>query len=472
MTDLRAPTVARRAADLLFLAGAQPGTVRLLGGAARSRAAVESMGWTVVDGPATDVCVCDAVSWRAAVAGRPRSLVITGRVSRRALGRRGYAVRRAVAWPDAADPVAVATLDPGPLRQLFGLDPASTGRRVAGGVAASAARMGLLPSSTAVTIAEMAGHGGPWPLRAADHRPVGWLMSRGHGDDLQRLVFLGFDDRAGAPRVAVKLGRVPGHTAAFDGEQRGLALLAAAGREVAGRAPALLGRATVAGLPASVESAAPGRRLCDVLGGRQSRSARLRLVDAVAAWTVDLCRETRGPLNAAATAELRSLAAGAGRSDLQIAHLAGALVHGDLGTWNIVTPGSGFTVVDWESARRPGLALSDLAYFLADALTLMSGRRAGAEDQTTAMLRLFRGDTDLSDTLFGWIRRAATATGVAAADVGPVLTLTWLWHARSPQRRQQALQDSPPATAAPHARLAARWLVDPKLGWRWDAWRT
>jgi Ser/Thr protein kinase RdoA (MazF antagonist) len=149
-----------------------------------------------------------------------------------------------------------------------------------------------------------------------------------------------------------------------------------------------------------------------------------------------------------------------------------AHVHGDLGTWNIVTRDSDFTVVDWESARRPGLALSDLAYFLADALTLMPGRGVAVEDQTTAMLRLFRGETDLSDVLFAWIRRATTAIGVAAADVGPVLTLTWLGHARSPQRRRQALQDSPPATAAPHARLAARWLTDPKLGWRWDAWRT
>ena len=464
----------RRAADLAFLAGAAPKAVRLLGRAAIARAAAEAMGWRVVD-HAADLCISDAGSWRAALADRPASLVLTGRAPVHELRRQGYAVRRALAWPHAGNPLAVATLDRGPLRQLFGLDPASWDRRAAASAAGIAARSGLLPAASCLTIADLLGGRSPWPFQAAAPAPdpTGWLVVRGRGDDLQRLVLLGYDTGERLPRLAVKLGRVPGQTGAFDRDQEGLALVAAAGPGVAAHAPTLLGRVVIGGFPASVESAAPGRRLCDVLGGHQSRTARLRLVDAVASWTLDVGRATLGRLDHATAAELRSLAGRAGRPDLPVDRLPGVVVHGDLGTWNIVAHSRGFTVVDWESARRPGLALADLAYFLADALTIISGRRA-VRDQTAAMLRLFRGEAELSPVLFSWIRRAAADAGVGAADVAPIMTLTWLQHATSPRRRQHALTASwsaPPADIAPHARLATAWLADTTLSWGWDLWR-
>jgi hypothetical protein len=469
----------------VFLAGEVPKKVRLLGSSAtvRTRAAVAAIGWQLVDDDPADLCICDAGSWREALAGRPTSLVVAGRAPQRALRRQGYAARRVVAWPHVEDPLAMATLDRGPLGQLFGLDPASVGRRATAWAAGVAARLGLLPAATSLTIANRLGGRSPWPFRAAEPMPdpAGWVVIRGRGDDLQRLVFLGYGEGKPLPEFAVKLGRLPGRTVAFDRDQDGLALIAAAGAQAAAHAPTLLGRATVAGFPTSVESAAAGRRLCDVLGGRQDRATRLRLVDAVASWTLDVGRATLGRLDKAAVAEFRALAGAAGPAGLDVARIPGVLVHGDLGTWNILVHSGGFAVVDWESARRPGLALADLAYLLADALTIVEGRRA-VRDQAAAMLRLFRGEADLSPVLFSWIRRAVAGTGVEAADVGPIMTLTWLQHAASPPRRQRALAASSsgpptgssgqPAGAAPHARLAPAWLADPRLGWGWDLWRT
>jgi hypothetical protein len=474
MTVTRPAVASRRFADLALLSGAAPATVRLFGRPTATAAAAAAMGWRVVENGPADLGLCDTGSLADAVACRPAAIVMRGRVGLGALARHGYAARHVLAWPDNRDPAVVATLDPGPLRHLLGLAPASLSRRILGAGPYRAARHDLLPPHATLTIADREGRRSPWPFRAAGPAPGpdGWLVHRGRGDDLQRLVFLGFDAGHGRPGVAVKVGRVSGRMEPFAREERGLAMVAAVGGAVAAHAPALADRVEWHGLPMSVESAAAGRRLCDVLGGQQSHATRRRMVDAVAAWTVDVGRATRGPLDPATATRLEALASTAGRPGLSAGHLPGVLAHDDLGSWNIVVGPSGFTVVDWESAHRPGLALGDLAYFLADALTVLAGRRA-RRDPTAAMVRLFRGEEPLSPVLFDWIRRAAADVGLSGEDLGPVLTLTWLRHAASPGRRQQDLPASSavPAGPAPHARLAAAWLADRDLGWGWDRWR-
>src|SRR5205085_11332125 len=97
------------------------------------------------------------------------------------------------------------------------------------------------------------------------------------------------------------------------------------------------------------------------------------------------------------------------------------------------------TVLDWESAWRPGPPLWDLAYFLADSLPrvhrLLPGR--GAAD---TILALFRGDHAESPRLHRYFRAAADALDLPADPVGAVVLLSWCHHARSPAARRLRLE--------------------------------
>ena len=430
-----------RGADLALLGG-PPGTLSLVGAAARLAPSAEAAGWRLVPRDA-DVCVGPRAATAAAVASGARALVLVGGADGAALpaGRRTCEL---LAWPDAWDARAVATRDAAPLRQLFGAAPAGPPRRA--GAASSAAVLRRVPPRRMRVC--VVGGDGLWPFTAggAAIDPQPWLLFRGRGDDLQRLVLTTFP--RGRRGVACKVGRLAATAGAFEREARGLALAAAAGPQVARHAPALLGSGEAGGCPVSVETAAPGRRLSDVLPGRQPLATRLAHVDRVAGWLVDVGAATR-------SAKTRR------HGDVD---LPTVLEHGDLGTWNVHVTSDDFTALDWESARGDGLPLADLAYFLVDALTAIERPSA---DPLPAMVALLAGRSRWSERLFGWLRRGATASGVAASDVPAAVALAWRRHAASPDLRSAA---GGAAAAAPHARLADAWLREPALGQGWPAW--
>jgi hypothetical protein len=324
---------------------------------------------------------------------------------------------------------------------------------------------------------------------ATDGAPLDgeWILVLGDGDDLQRAVFHVFATDSQVPVWAVKLSRVSGYSLPFDRDEVGLHLAAEAGPLTAAHAPRLIGRCVVESLHVSVETAAVGRPMHEFLISASPAQHKRQLVEAVAAWTLALGRESRSdPVTLAAErVRLRELATAtpgqpglAGRLVDDLGPTAGVLQHNDLGCWNVVVDGDDFTVLDWESARGPGLPLWDLVYFLTDALLrLESGYdRSSVTDR---VVRLFRGELASSELLFRWIRVGAEAAGVPPESVGPIVTLGWLHHAASPEQRAQRLGDLTEAGTQTDrraeitlwARTLPAWLDDPCLGPTWTAWQ-
>ncbi len=227
-----------------------------------------------------------------------------------------------------------------------------------------------------------------------------------------------------------------------------------------------LGRIEVDGLPASVERAAAGLPLQDVLW-QLPRAPAVALIDSIATWVVELGRATRLPpspseasLNAS-TGRWFRLGRGTSTLDGLVASmppLPGVLQHNDLGCWNILCDGETFTAVDWESSRRAGLPLWDLVYFLCDAFaTLVAPTDTASKER--AILGLLRGKSPNSAALFARVRAAAGALGVPLDSVGPVATLGWMHHglsaaARSRKAAEYGVTIGSPSATGPLERIA------------------
>ena len=341
---------------------------------------------------------------------------------------------------------------------------------------------GLRPPGTDVVTVAGRYAGPPFLVAAAEAEGLlagrSWFLVGGEGDALSRGAFFVFPSGARVPSWVLKFARVPGYTDAFDRDDRGLALVAAAGKTASSRAPAAVGRFTAAGLEASVETAAPGRRLSGLLRSSAHRAEKLALVDAIAAWILEVECETARPPDHL-DSELERL-----RRDVlprwkvspelvdPVVGVAGVLAHNDLGSWNVVVRGTEFTVVDWESARGSGLPVWDLWYFLADALAQIDCRSDA--ERVLYFERLFRGEAACSTVLFRWTREFVTALGLEEPAVAPLATLCWLHHGLSREARQRSLNSH--ATAETGRTWAAdgyarTWLTGAGLGATWDAWR-
>ena len=304
-----------------------------------------------------------------------------------------------------------------------------------------------------------------------------WYLVCGQGDELARGLFVVFPHGAQRPSWVVKFARVPGYREPFERDQRGLGIVQTAGGVAAARAPRLLGRFSAAGLEASVETAAVGRRMSGVLGSAIGDDWKHRLVRAVADWILRIAVETRRP--ASISPELDRLSehvlplwADAPPNLLRgLETIPGVLQHNDLGAWNIVVDrDGGFTALDWESARVPGLPLWDLWYFLADVLPTLEG----TDDRGAAFRRLFRGESASSALLFELTRAAVSALQIPADLVGRIASLCWLHHGVSHIERAESLERyarDTRATQWPTQEFPRIWLDDPLLGEGWSAWR-
>ncbi|PRY18437.1 hypothetical protein CLV37_101682 [Kineococcus rhizosphaerae] len=318
-----------------------------------------------------------------------------------------------------------------------------------------ASRAGLRPYGLHAALAAGAPATGPW------------VLVLGHGDALTRAVFVAAGSDFRREAVAVKLARLPGAAGvSFDRDAHGLALASAAG---ATHVPRLLGGFTVDGARGSVESAGGGEQVGRFLV-RSAAQAALPLVEAVAEWTTNLGLTTREPhgLDRGLAADLAAVP-GAAEPLSAVAGVPGVLAHNDLGSWNLVTRGTDFTVLDWESARAGGLPLADALYFLTDALGLLAGART-QQERCAAAVALHTGRAEGSPLLFRWLRRAASALQLPPDAVGPLAMLTWLSHSTSRGQRLRRLDDEAVAAEEPYAgRLADAWRHAPELGATWPA---
>jgi Phosphotransferase enzyme family len=328
--------------------------------------------------------------------------------------------------------------------------------------------------------------GPPLFVRVAEElgvpRDASWFLTFGQGDALSRNAFQLFAAGSEQPDWILKFARVAGYSERFDNDERGLRVAGAVGDIIAGHAPRLVGRFDVDGVHASLETAAGGKRLRDVLVTPGQRSAKLRLIDRIAAWIIELGRLTHASPEAlrAEQARLRSEVIpkshelGA-RADLldELPPLPAVVQHNDLGTWNVVAEDGDFVVVDWENVREAAFPLWDLLYFLGDAFVLVDGPDNPAQ-RPTRIARLFAGDAPSSSLLFSWVRRGVEAAGVPPDAVGAVATLCWLSHSLSASAHNADLATftpgDPPRMHGIEG-IARAWTAHPALGAGWNAWR-
>jgi hypothetical protein len=419
-------------------------------------------------------------------------MLVEGRGMSPRLRRLYPVVERFLPVPSAVEPALIA-----PLRQGAALEYAighwslaqSLRRRVRNRLGRSLLARRALPALRPVVTVATRAPGPPFLIRAAESvgvsEPGEWFLTLGSADALTRGVFHVFAAGSAEPSWALKFARVRGYTDPFDRDERGLGIAAAGGEIVRRRAPRLLGRFEVAGLPASVETEAVGSRLTHLLLGRSRRTDKVGAIEAVAAWTLDVARATARPSDQLAWERGRLAEVVVPRwrnrgvpGDLveRVGRVPGVLQHNDLGSWNIVArPAGEFTAVDWESARAVGFPLWDLAYFLTDALTCLDGASATDDRRDAHNVRLFRGELPSSEILFRWLRSSAEALGIPKESVAPIVTLCWLHHGLSGGHRRATVDlhtaGEAGAALADAERIARLWLTADGLGPGWAAWQ-
>jgi hypothetical protein len=442
-------------------------------------------------GEAPDLVVADRGSAVQALAAGPEMIVVEARTTPRSLRAGGLRVERYLPWPGPETPEVLLPLDqPAAVRYAIRqwTVPTHRWKRARNAVLASLLDRGAFPPLRPIISVGVRSAGPPFVVGAACEefelppRP-GWFLTLGEGDALTRGVFQLFEPEASEPAWVLKFARLPGNTEPFDRDQRGLELVREAGGPLADHAPRLLGRFEVERLPASLETAAVGRRVNLLLRAPGDRAGKRRAVEAVAAWLLDVARTT-----AAAPARLeperrrlleevlpRWQRLGADGDLLDgLDAVPAVFEHRDLGSWNVVAGRDRFTAVDWESSVRDGFPLWDLLYFLTDALAHLDGA-SPLERRPEHAARLHRGDLGSSTILFRWLREMVDALAIPPQSVGRLATLCWLHHGLSHVARDAAAGSTAPGLAAlpPYLDGIARlWLTDRALGPGWEAWRS
>lgn len=436
-----------------------------------------------------ELAVVTAHDVRLARSAQAPCVLVVGRGGRRALRTGWPVVRRMVALPGSREPHLIMPVD---RRRVaaYALRTWAAGdsrlRRMRNEIAAAGMSIGRFPDLPRSLTLGLPSADAPFLVEAA--RPLGvprhsdWFLTLGWlGDPLARAAFQLFAPAEAEPSWVLKFSRVPGNADPFDRDERGLSLAAHAGRGVAAHAPRLLGRFEAEGLQASVEEAAVGQRLTHLLQTPGQRADKVRAVDQVASWIIEVGRQTAAPPSALSSERARLVnevlplwrhAGVPGDLVARVPAVPAVIQHNDLGCWNIVTGRRGFVAVDWESARPAGFPLWDLVYFLVDALIHLDGEWAPRRREVHAA-KLLRGEVSSSATLFAWIRAAVESLEIPPSAVGPITTLSWMHHGLSKDARQAAAHalDVSQASARTYGDwMAQLWLREPGLGPQWEAW--
>jgi hypothetical protein len=485
----RLAPVSLRRVDLRLVLPRLPRRALVLGELDAWRAGLALAGVELVqEHQGADVVVAPVGLAGKALASKAGAVVLEGRGGDRRLARSGLVARRFLPLPTLESPDLLLPLErgSGPRYALERWRPADTRmKRLRNRSAQRLLELGAFPRVRPEHAVGLCSPAPPFPLAAAASfgvaADVSWFLTLGQGDPLTRVAFHLFPGHETEPRWVLKLGRIAGLVESFERDEEGLRLAGQAGGIVIAHAPSLLGRFEADGLPASLETAAVGERLSTLLARRPQ--AAVAAIDEIAQWIVQVGRLTAAPPDTLG-GERRRLAEhvlprwrehGA-PPDLaeRLPQLPAILQHNDLGSWNIVVhPRSGFVALDWEAARRHGLPLWDLLYFLIDALPLLDGART-PEQRAEGAIRVLRGEAPTSTRFFNWLRRGVSEAGIPLEAVGAVATLCWLHHGLSHVGRTAAAERVESGSAAmpsPIDLLAPRWLRDPALGVDWPTWR-
>jgi hypothetical protein len=420
---------------------------------------------------------------------RARSIILEGS-RERALNVSDYRAQRILLRPTRGRPTLALPLDE-PEAVSYALEHWSVvdrrWKRARVYAARTLVRRGLFPSWASPVVTVGTRDSGPPRLVAAAADlgvpgNAGWFLTFGQGDALSRNAFQLFVPGRLHPDWVLKFARVAGYSERFDNDERGLRLARDAGGAVAAHAPQLVGRFEIDGLHASLETFAAGRRLRDVLVEPGDRAAKLKLIERIAGWILELGRRTqRSPdamerererLRRAVVPNWAQLGAKVDLVD-QLPPLAAVAQHNDLGAWNVVARDDDFVVLDWENARSAGLPLWDLLYFVGNALVLLDGPYT-PEELPPRMARLFAGETPASPVLFSWVRRGADAATVPLDAVAAIATLCWLSHSLSAGEHNVDIATFTPRDPPRMHGLegvADVWMTHPALGASWSVWR-
>lgn len=426
---------------------------------------LERAGIEIVDADPCDLIVAPASAVVAAAASSAPFVILVGSVGPRRLRRAGLRGERVLPMPSLDQPSLLIPVDrSGPasyaLSQLT-LPPTRAKQLRNRLIARAIAARVRLPR--VVTLASR--DGAPPPLIAAGVRlglpeEIEWVLSLGR-TTVERGVFHVLRIGESRPSWVLKFVRGKLNADKHLTDTIGLGMIASVGGNVAERAPRLIGTGEVEGCPIVVETAAVGSPLGDLLRTGMSPAEKRRLIDAVAQWLVDLgAASRREPVPTESLPGIQTAAEVAREMNLDLTPLVAALPmlspvleHGDVGVEHVISDGSGFVVVDWETATPNGLPLADLAYFMAQALPLLEGQTDAPDYRLeTAVAALFRGESAASPILFDWLERARTALGLPSGSIGPLLSIVWLRVAAEELWRE----------------VAAAWFADPGLGPAWD----
>ncbi len=308
-----------------------------------------------------------------------------------------------------------------------------------------------------------------WGLSTRSGGLTWMLLTRGPRS-ISKVIGLVFAEPDPAPRVAVKLARVP---EVHDALRREAAALAAVHARVPGGlrgAPRVLFCDERSGGFALGETALPGRPLFSLLTRETYRDLAFRAGDWLAELAGPLTGSRAGAAGAVVEAAVRDFAADFGRmtdpAELQsterlvapLADLPSVPEHRDFSPWNVhVASDGGLVAYDWESAEPVGLPLNDLAYFLAYLGFFHEGAIARG-----GYLESYRRSRD-PHTFTGGVHRDCLAryvdrVGLDRAHVRGLHVLTWLIHSRSEYRRLVSdLGGPPPAAVLERSLFLALW---------------
>ncbi len=257
-----------------------------------------------------------------------------------------------------------------------------------------------------------------------------WILHANAGDDLKRLHFVIYPEHGNA--VVLKFSRVLGNNSPFDQEKAILTALDKCGIEKC--RPRLISRAnTPAGTPYTIESAIEGGRF----GQRYkslSGTQRQHICDSVCDWFCELAELSQNSMGGACKrvdTEFESH----GHCPPRLTNVPTIITHNDPGSWNfLLTTNGKFGLVDWEGADITGAPLWDLSYFLLDVLTLDKAGRL--DHRIRKALDILAGQ---SSSVFFWnqLSKAASRLHIPEDFIRPLLTASFMRHARSQELRKQ-----------------------------------
>jgi Phosphotransferase enzyme family len=285
--------------------------------------------------------------------------------------------------------------------------------------------------------------------------------------------FLLYADDTKSPTWALKFVRDRGLDRPFIEEERSLLAVREVHKEIAHHVPQHLGRFSVAGYPASLETAVQGTDLRSYLRSPATRSSKLDSISRVSDWVHTLATESRAPaesLQPERERVARLVLPEWGIAGDLVRHLSpipAVMQHNDLTPHNVlVAPGS-FAIVDWSLMIRNGFPLWDQVIFLTTALADLDGARSN--DELDEHFRsLFRGTATSSAFFFRRLHDEASMLGIGTEDIGKVITLAWLEYAwRRRRYEHRVVPQGQERDVHTHERRARIWLSDAGLGLDW-----